>query len=159
MTDDTFRMMKEAEGSIFGSSNLAPVPSIPTELSFDGADLTPDQIPAPVGWRIIVAPISIDESTQGGIIITRTDQKMLEHIRFVGKVIAMGPLCFKHAKFKSHPNQPTPEPWCKVGDVITTGQYTGSQIPCRVDGREFTLRVINDDEIMTVIKDTGALNI
>lgn len=139
---------------------MAPTP---TEISFDGENLPEEQLPVPTGWRLIVAPISIDESTQGGIIITRTDQKMLEHIRFVGKVLAMGPLCYRHDKFKTHPKETNPEPWCKVGDVITTGQYTGSQIPCRVNTlhgpREFSLRVINDDEVNTVIHDTGALNI
>ena len=157
--------MNDAEGSIFepalpkNARRIVPKPVI----SFDGAELPPNQIPKPVGYRIVVAPISIEESTQGGIIITRADQKMLEHIRFVGKVIAVGPLAYKHAKFKSHPDQPHPEPWCKVGDIITTGQYTGSQIPCRVDSgqgpKEFSLRVINDDEVMTVIDNTEALNI
>lgn len=149
-----------AAGSIFNSSDsLFKKPVVNRTISFDGEDLPPEQLPIPTGWRILVAPISIDESTSGGIIITKADQKLLEHIRFVGRVLAVGPLVYKHEKFKTHPDQMVPEPWCRVGDIITTAQYAGSQIPCRVDGKEYNLRVINDDEVNTVITDTGVLNI
>ena len=129
-------------------------------IQFDGDDLSPDQIPTPTGWQIILAPIKIQEKTSGGIIITNDTKKLEESSRFVSKVLAIGPLAYTGERFKAHPKQPSIEPWCKVGDVVSTGQYSGSQIPC-VDssGKSYYLRLVADDEIKTVISDTSILNV
>ena len=127
-------------------------------LRFDGGELTDEQIPDPTGYRIILAPISIEQKI-GQVILTRDTQKEAETTRFVSKVLKMGPLCYKHDKYKIHPKAEA-LPWCKVGDVVSTGQYTGSKLPCKDDkGKPFELRVVNDDEIVTVINDVGILNV
>ena len=128
------------------------------QIQFDGDNLTPEQIPQPTGWNIILAPITITEKTSGGIILQADTRDMQETVRFISKVIAIGPLAYTGDKFKAHPQGPA-LPWCKVGDIVSTGQYAGSQIPC-VDGNSnYYLRLVTDDEIKAVIPDMGVLNV
>ena len=128
-------------------------------LKFDGEDLTAHELPEACGFQIILAPICIEEKTSGGIILTDTDQKQAESVRFVARVLAIGPLAYKGDKFRTHPKA-MPKPWCRVGDIVTTGQYAGSQIPCKDKaGVPYVLRVVNDDEIKTRIPDVSILNV
>lgn len=129
-----------------------------TNTGFDGEDILHRDLPQPTGWQILLAPIKITEETSGGIIIIQEDVKAQEGIRFISKVLAMGPLAYRGDKFKIHPSA-TAKPWCKVGDVVSTGQYAGSQIPCKVDGNTFYLRLVADDEVKTVIPNIGVLNV
>ena len=130
------------------------------QIKFEGEHLTPDQLPKPAGWRVILAPIVIEETTAGGIVLVKEERDSQKHIRFVHKVLAMGPLCYKHDKFKEHPDAQRIEPWCQVGDIISTGSYTGATIPCIDDnGQRFELKIVNDDEISSVITDPSILNI
>lgn len=129
------------------------------DLSFDGDNLSPEQIPTPTGWQIILAPIRITETTSGGIILTKDVQAMQESVRFISKVLAIGPLAYTGERFKPHPKAST-IPFCKVGDIVSTGQYAGAQIPCiKEDGSPYYLRLVSDDEIKTVIPDASVLNI
>jgi co-chaperonin GroES (HSP10) len=119
---------------------------------FDGTNIPPEQLPVPKGWQILLAPIKITEETAGGIILVKEEVKHQETVRFISKVLAVGPLAYSGDKFKVHPKAPKAEPWCKVGDIVSTGQYTGSQIPCMSEtGDKFYLRLVADDEIKTVI--------
>jgi len=55
----------------------------------------------------------------------------------------MGDLCYKDdGKFPTGP-------WCKEKDWILFGRYAGARI--KIDGGE--LRLLNDDEVMAVVKD------
>ncbi len=138
---------------------IVPLNKQDNKLKFDGDTLSVDQIPDPTGYRIILAPISIEQVTSGQIILTSDTTKLAETTRFVAKVLKMGPLCYKHDKFRPHPNA-APVPWCKTGDVVSIGQYTGSKLPCKTeDGKSYELRVVNDDEIVTVISDVSILDV
>ena len=127
--------------------------------SFDGDNILHKDLPQPTGWQILLAPIKVTEQTSGGIILVQEDVKAQEGIRFVSKVLAMGPLAYTGNKFKAHPEAKSTAPWCKVGDVVSTGQYAGSQIPCKIDGDTFYLRLVSDDEVKTVIPTVGILNV
>jgi len=128
------------------------------EIKFDGETVPQEQLPIPCGWQILLAPIKIEEKTSGGIILTKSDSTSLETIRFISKVIAMGPLAYTGDKYRAHPNGPA-TPWCKVGDIISTGQYAGSQIPCRTDELgDFYFRMVADDEIKSVIPALEIIN-
>lgn len=131
-----------------------------TELSFDGDNLSPKQIPIPTGWQIILAPVKITNTTAGGIIKTSDTTKLEESVRFISKVIAIGPLAYTGDRFKPHPNAAS-IPFCKIGDIVSTGQYSGSQIPCLGSGTgaPYYLRQVADDEIKAVIPDVSILNI
>jgi len=128
------------------------------KYAFDGDTLTQDQIPLASGYTVILAPIKIEEQSAGGIILASDDVKIQESTRFISKVIAMGPLAYMGDKFKPHPKAPA-IPFCKIGDIVAHGQYTGSTLPCKVNGEVFNLRFMNDDEIKMVITDPSILNI
>lgn len=129
-----------------------------SEIRFDGDTLTPEQIPQASGYTVILAPITIENKTSGGIVLIEDDVKAQESVRFISKVLALGPLCYTGDKFKPHPNAPI-APFCKVGDIVAHGQYSGAKLPCKdVDGNTYSLRFMNDDEIKMVITDTSILN-
>ena len=100
-------------------SKVTPIRPITNELRFDGDELTNDQIPNPTGYRIVLAPVSIEQKA-GSIILTSDTQKAAETVRFVAKVRKMGPLCYRQDRHKAHPKA-IAVPWCKVGDVVSVG--------------------------------------
>ena len=54
-----------------------------------------EKLPNPTGWRILVMPFKVKETTEGGIIIA---QETLDRARVatqVGYVLKMGDLCYK----------------------------------------------------------------
>jgi len=130
-----------------------------SNLSFDGDNLSPEQLPIPTGWQVLLAPIKIEEKTSGGIIITRDDQKILESVRFIAKVLAIGPLAYTGDKYKEHPDQNFVTPWCKIGDIVSTGAYAGTQLKCATKDGFYYLRMVSDDEIKAVIPDTEILDV
>ena len=61
----------------------------------------------------------------------------------VAYVLKIGPLAYKDPdKFG-----PGPEPWCKEGQWVCIGRYSGSRF--KIDGGE--VRIINDDEVIATI--------
>lgn len=139
-------------------TDIVPIRKNSRVLSFDGDALLPNQMPIPTGYRILLSPISIEQKA-GAIILTHDTQQVEETTRFIAKVVAMGPLCYKHDKYKEHPNA-VAVPWCKLGDIVSIGQYSGSNLPCITpDGKRYKLKVVNDDEIVTVITDAGILDV
>ena len=102
-----------------------------------------DQLPNPVGYRILVLPFTPKEKTKGGIIIA---QESLDKARIAtncGYVVKMGPMAYgDKEKF------PTGA-WCKQGDWVIFARYAGSRLP--IEGGE--VRLLNDDEVLGTIKD------
>jgi co-chaperonin GroES (HSP10) len=101
-----------------------------------------DQLPEPVGYRMLVLPFTPKEKTKGGIIFS---QESLDKSRIAtncGYVLKMGDLCYADKdRFK--------EPWCKLGDWVIFARYAGSRLP--IEGGE--VRILNDDEVLGTIKD------
>ena len=102
-----------------------------------------DQLPKPVGYRILVLPFTPKEKTKGGIIIA---QESLDKARIAtncGYVVKMGPMAYgDKEKFPTGP-------WCKEGDWVIFARYAGSRLP--IEGGE--VRLLNDDEVLGTIKD------
>ena len=100
-----------------------------------------DQLPEPVGYRILVLPFTPKEKTKGGIIIA---QESLDKARIAtncGYVIKMGPMAYgDKEKFPTGP-------WCKQGDWVIFARYAGSRLP--IEGGE--VRLLNDDEVLGTI--------
>ncbi len=101
-----------------------------------------DQLPEPVGYRILVLPFTPKEKTKGGILFS---QEQLDKARIAttcGYVLKMGDLAYKDKeKFG--------KPWCKIGDWVMFARYAGSRLP--IEGGE--VRILNDDEVLGTIKD------
>ena len=102
-----------------------------------------DQLPEPVGYRILVLPFTPKEKTKGGIIIA---QESLDKARIAtncGYVVKMGPMAYgDKEKFPTGP-------WCKEGDFVIFRSYSGTRF--KVQGKEF--RLINDDTVEGVVDD------
>ena len=127
-------------------------------VTFDGENIPQEKLPIPSGYTILLAPVHIGEKTTGGIILHSEEVKAQESTRFISKVLAMGPLAYKGDKFKEHPNAQA-KPFCKVGDLVAHGQYTGASLPCKDESGTYYLRFMNDDEIKMVLPSVDILNV
>ena len=100
-----------------------------------------DQLPEPVGYRILVLPFTPKEKTKGGLVLAETTLEKQQVASQVGLVMAMGPQCYQD-------KERYPEgPWCKEKDWIMFARYAGSRI--KIDGGE--MRLLNDDEVLATI--------
>jgi len=102
-----------------------------------------DMIPTPTGWRIAILPYRGAEKTKGGIVLSEETQRKTQLATVCGYVLKLGPLAY--ADESRYPTGP----WCQEGDWIVFGRYAGARIP--IDGGE--IRLINDDEVLGVIRD------
>jgi len=117
------------------------------EVIHTPGEVAPSDYPIPTGWRILIEPIKVEETTSGGIALPTSAVEAKEHLRYIGRVVSMGPLCYKHAKFGDD------QPWCKVGDMVAHGAYAGQAIQVRNKAGDayVALKLINDDEVLSVI--------
>ena len=102
-----------------------------------------DRLPQPTGWRVLVMPYQGASKTHGGLYIPDEirDREAIDTV--VAYVLKIGPLAYKDPdKFG-----PGPEPWCKEGQWVCIGRYSGSRF--KIDGGE--VRIINDDEVIATI--------
>ena len=99
------------------------------------------KLPKPTGWRLLVLPFKMKETTKGGLHLAETTLERQQVASQVGLVLAMGPQCYKD-------KERYPEgPWCKVKDWVMFARYAGSRI--KIDGGE--MRLLNDDEVLATI--------
>ena len=105
-----------------------------------------NQLPEPVGYRLLVLPFTPKEKTKGGIIIAPEALDKFRIATTCGYVLKMGPLCYQDKdKFQ--------DPWCKKGDWVIFARYAGSRLP--IEGGE--VRILNDDEVLGTIADPESL--
>ena len=130
------------------------------ELTFEADSFPIEKLPKPAGWRLLIAPVKINDTSKGGIVLIDESIKVAEYFRDIAKVLAVGPGCYEHPKFQGGIplDQKQPVPWCKVGDVIHYSSYTGKDITVKHDGETAKLKAINDDEVVAVIDDLSVLN-
>lgn len=126
-----------------------------TKIAFEAENIPAEKLPKPAGWRLLIAPVKINETSTGGIVLVDRSIEELEYFRNIAKVVAVGDECYTHPKFQGGVplDQRTPTPWCKVGDIISYSSYTGAEMTINHDGIKSKLRVINDDEVVTTIHD------
>jgi len=129
-------------------------------LNFEAQNIPVEKLPKPAGWRILIAPVKINDKSAGGIALLNESVKTLEYFRNIAKVVAMGDECYFHTKFQGGIplDQHTPKPWCKIGDIIQYSSYTGAEITIHDKGELSKLKIINDDEVIAVIDDLSVLN-
>ena len=100
------------------------------------------KLPKPTGWRMLVLPFKMKETTKGGIHLAETTLERQQVASQVGLVMAMGPQCYKDKD--RYPDGP----WCKEGQWVMFARYAGSRI--KIEGGE--IRLLNDDEVLATIK-------
>ena len=102
------------------------------------------QLPKPVGYRVLVALPSVEETFDGSDLIKATTTKHHEYIMsIIWLVIDVGDQCYADKE-----RFPT-GPWCKTGDYVMFRANTGTRFT--VDGLEY--RLMNDDSIEAVVAD------
>jgi co-chaperonin GroES (HSP10) len=102
-----------------------------------------DRLPDPTGWRILVLPYKGQGKTKGGIILSDTTIEERGFATVTALVLKVGPDAYRDTE--RFPNGA----WCKKGDWIIFGRYAGSRFG--IEGGE--VRILNDDEIIAVVKD------
>ncbi len=102
-----------------------------------------DRLPQPTGWRVLVMPYQGKAKTASGLYIPDEIRERESVATVVAYVMKLGPLAYKDAdKFGSEA-----EPWCKEGQWVCIGRYSGSRF--KIEGGE--VRIINDDEVIATI--------
>lgn len=104
-------------------------------------------IPEPLTWHVLVQPYVPNEKTTGGFHISESDSQDYKKIHCVGKILKMGPLCFKADAFKDS------EPY-KVGDVIFFGRHNGLWM--NWDNHDLVL--LSDDRMLMKVSEELLVN-
>ena len=127
----------------------------PLEKAYDeGTTLNPekietsllDELPEPTGWRIMVLPYRGKRTTKGGIELTDETLGRQQINTVLGYVLKLGKLAYSGERFSTGP-------WCKPGDWVLIGRYSGSRI--QIEGGE--IKLLNDDEIIATVPDPEAI--
>ena len=92
----------------------------------------------PVGHRLLIQPLALDEVTESGIIIAGATIEMERLAQMRGRVVEAGSTAYSDQ----------PEPWCKVGDLITFGKYSGLIYKGKETKDKLEYRVINDLDVV-----------
>ena len=105
------------------------------------------QIPRPVGYRILVALPTIEDTFDGGIAKAASTIREEYILSMVGAVVDMGDQAYQDKE--RFPDGP----WCKQGDYVMFRANTGTRF--KVGKTEY--RLMNDDSIEAVVEDTSKL--
>ena len=101
-----------------------------------------ERLPTPTGYRMLILPYAGPKKTKGGILLSDTTQETIQMTTVCGLILKMGNLCYRDKeKFPLGP-------WCKLNDWVIFSRYAGSRF--KIEGGE--VRVLNDDEIISTIK-------
>ena len=102
-----------------------------------------ERLPQPTGWRVLVMPYQGKAQTTSGLYIPDEIRARESVATVVAYVMKLGLLAYKDTdKFGVDG-----EPWCKEGQWVCIGRYSGSRF--KIDGGE--VRIINDDEVIATI--------
>jgi chaperonin GroES len=93
----------------------------------------------PSGYRVLIKPDAIEETTAGGIIIPETTRQKDQFRQSISTVIAIGEFAF----------QDSPGPWYKCGDRVVTKEFPGVIVREPSTGEEY--RLINDVDVLATI--------
>jgi len=111
-------------------------------------EATPDVLPELPGFHVLVRPVSVKETTKGGIIIPNSTREDMSYLTTVGKVIKMGNLAYNDTdKFPKGP-------WCKKGDYICYAKHAGQKIQYK----EVKMILLYDDQVIMKVQDPKYLD-
>ena len=106
------------------------------------------QLPAPVGYKILVALPEVDDKYESGLVKAGSTVLYEEVLSTVFFVVALGPDCYTDKT-----RYPT-GPWCKPGDFVVLRSNSGSRL--KIHGKEF--RMINEDTVDAVVQDPRGIS-
>lgn len=95
----------------------------------------------PKGYRILVRPDEIEETTEGGIILA-VDKTLERAAQKKGTLVAIGETAWKDLG--------DGEPWAKVGDWVMYAQHAGRTVEDPI--AKTTYLMLNDKDLVAVIE-------
>ena len=95
----------------------------------------------PAGHRVLVKPDSVEEKSQGGIIIQHANKDRVEEAQVTGTIVAIGPQAWKDFSDGT--------PWAKVGDRVLFAKFGGFSVS--IVGEKH--RIMNDEDITAIIEE------
>ena len=107
----------------------------------------PKVLPELPGYHLLVRPVSVKQTTKGGIILPDSTKSDMAYLTTVGRVVKVGNLAYKDDKFDG-------KPWCKEGDYVCYGKHTGDKFLYK--GIQFLL--IFDDAVKMVVESAKDLD-
>lgn len=123
----------------------------------------PNPLPTITGWNILIRPVEVDTEIKVGesksIILPTQFTEDVKFLTNVGRVVAMGPMCYtdpntKPSDGKFFPHGRYGNPWCQVGDYVVWAKHQGTKI--RVKGVAFVL--LQDELVLMTVKDPADIN-
>lgn len=93
------------------------------------------------GHRLLLVGQQVEEMTASGIVIPKKTAEATRDLSVLATVVEIGHDCW----FDKSTD------YCKVGDTVLVGQYTGKFHKSHIDGREY--RFINDTDIISVVEE------
>lgn len=119
------------------------------ETSMAAADeLLESQLPVPVGYRILIALPTLDDTFASGLLKADVTKHQEALLSMVGLVLDMG------AQAYADKDRFSTGPWCKVGDYVMFRSNSGTRF--KFNGVEY--RLLNDDSIEAVVSDPRAIS-
>jgi|TARA_A100000172_G_scaffold52311_1_gene33078 co-chaperonin GroES (HSP10) len=82
----------------------------------------PGVLPDLPGYHILVRPISIKETTKGGILLPDSTREDISYLTTVGRVLKLGELAYQD------PDKFPNGAWCKKNDYIAYGKHVGQKL-------------------------------
>ena len=108
----------------------------------------PDVLPELPGYHILVRPVSIKQTTKGGIFLPDSTREDMAYLTTVGQVVAIGELAYHDMeKFQKGP-------WCQLNDYVCYGKHAGQKI--KYKGVKFIL--LYDDQIIMKVESPKTLD-
>lgn len=105
-------------------------------------------IPHPVGYKILIALVPVEETFEEGTILKATKTVRDEYIlSTAGMVLELGPQAY--ADKERYPTGP----WCKPGDYVMFRTNTGTRF--KIGDQEY--RLMNDDSIEATVPNHKAI--
>ena len=94
----------------------------------------------PIDLKVLVRPVTLEEMTDGGIIIPQNVKEQQDMAGIKARLVALGVNAFEAIKDKGQRPQ--------AGMVVSISKYAGYLIKGK-DGEDY--RLINDDDIVAVL--------
>lgn len=97
----------------------------------------------PTEYKVLIAPVEVDQKTKGGIIIPDETKDRDQFAQMKGMLIAVSPLAFTYDDWNG---QDAAKP--KPGDSVLFAKYAGAVVDGK-DGKKY--RIVNDKDIAAVL--------
>lgn len=108
-----------------------------------------NEVMVPFGWKVLVMPMRRETISKGGILIPQVVQDTDMYLNYIGRIVALGPLAFRHAKYSDMGL--TREQEYKRGDWVIYPIYQYA----RIDFKGTKLIILNDDSFLGHVPEGG----